>query len=124
REALKQIGEDGEGGLPSDELKELQKLMQQTEQELLNNNVSQQTIDRQKEIETRLLESEKADRERDMDNKRKSETGIEKPRINPPSLDEFLKLKEQQIELLKTIPPNLTPYYKKEVNQYFQTIEK
>jgi uncharacterized phage infection (PIP) family protein YhgE len=123
REALKQLGENGEG-LPSDELKELQELMQQTEQDLLNNNVSQQTIERQKEIETRLLESDKSERERDMDNKRKSETGIEKTRINPPSLDEFLKLKEQQIELLKTIPPNLTPYYKKEVNQYFQTIEK
>lgn len=123
REALKQMGENGEG-LPSDELKELQKLMKETEQDLLNNNVTQRTIERQKEIETRLLESEKSERERDMDNKRKSETGIEKERINPPSLDEFLKLKEQQIELLKTIPPNLTPYYKKEVNQYFQTIEK
>jgi len=30
----------------------------------------------------------------------------------------------KQIELLKTVPPSLNPYYKQEVNEYFQKIEK
>lgn len=32
--------------------------------------------------------------------------------------------KQKQIELLQTIPPTLSPYYKKEVNEYFDTIDK
>jgi hypothetical protein len=28
----------------------------------------------------------------------------------------------KEIELIKTVPPNLTPYYKDKVNQYFKQI--
>jgi hypothetical protein len=36
--------------------------------------------------------------------------------------EEYLKLKEKEVELLKTVPPKLYPYYKKEVNEYFKRI--
>jgi hypothetical protein len=35
-----------------------------------------------------------------------------------------LKQKEKQIELLKTVPPNFTQYFKQEVGDYFKKIEK
>ena len=33
------------------------------------------------------------------------------------------KAKEKEIDLIKTISPSLMPYYKQEVNEYFQKIE-
>ena len=40
----------------------------------------------------------------------------------PREFEEYLKLKEKEVELLKTVPPKLFPYYKKEVNDYFKRI--
>jgi hypothetical protein len=31
-------------------------------------------------------------------------------------------MKEQEIELLRTVPPKLFPYYKKEVSEYFKRL--
>jgi hypothetical protein len=38
--------------------------------------------------------------------------------------EEYLQIKKGETELLKTIPPNLKPYYKNKVNEYFKSIEK
>jgi hypothetical protein len=35
-----------------------------------------------------------------------------------------LLLKEKEVELLKTVPPRLYPYYKKEVGEYFKRMGK
>ncbi len=98
--------------------------MEKTEEDLVNKRITQETINRQKEILTRLLQSEKAMRERELDNKREAKTASEKEKSNPKDFSEYLKTKEKQIELLKTIPASLNPYYKKEVNEYFKKIEK
>ena len=97
--------------------------MEENEKDLVNKKITQETILRQNEILTRLLEAEKAKRERETENRRESNTGkvIDKP--IPPSIENYLKEKEKQIELLRTIPPSLTPYYKKEVNEYFQKLQ-
>lgn len=127
RRALQKAQQESGGGgsEPGDKLmEELMKMMEETEKELINNSITEKTIERQKEIETRLLESEKAEKERDFNNERKAETATQKNRISPPGLEEFLKQKEKEIELLKTIPPDLLPYYKKEVNEYFESIKK
>jgi hypothetical protein len=31
-------------------------------------------------------------------------------------------LKEKELELLNTVPPGLTPYYKEKVNNYFNNL--
>lgn len=119
-------GEDGKGAQNKElekKLKQLEKMMEQTEEELVNKNLTQRTIQRQQDILTRLLEAEKSMRERDYDNKREATTGKKTKKKSTPEIDEYLKQKQQEIELLKTIPPNMNPYYKKEVNEYFQTIE-
>ena len=105
-----------------DQIKELAKQMEDTEKELVNKKLTQSTIKRQQDILTRLLESEKALRERDEDNKRKAEAAKEKQRTAPPQFEEYILTKQKQIELLKTIPPSLSPYYKKEVDKYFNKI--
>lgn len=119
-------GEEGEAAAKelSDKLKKLEQLMEKTEEELVNKQLSQKTIQRQQDILTRLLEAEKAMKEKDFENKRESKTATQFNRTTTPEIEKYLKEKQKEIELLKTIPPNLTPYYKQEINEYFQSIEK
>jgi len=96
--------------------------MEQTEMDLVNKQITEQTIRRQKEILTRLLESEKSMREQDMDEERKGEAAKDYQKEIPRAFEEYLRLKEKEVELLKTMPPKLYPYYKKEVNEYFKRL--
>jgi hypothetical protein len=42
--------------------------------------------------------------------------------VSPPDLEKFKKEKEKQVELLRTTPPNFTPFYKKQTDSYFKRI--
>lgn len=114
-EKLKQEG----GKMPGNDLPGK---MEQTEMDLVNKQITEQTIKRQKEIETRLLEAEKSMREQNMDEERKGETAKDYQNEIPKAFEEYLRLKEKEVELLKSVPPKLFPYYKKEVNDYFKRI--
>ncbi|MBL4707483.1 MAG: hypothetical protein JKY48_03470 [Flavobacteriales bacterium] len=117
-----QIGESlGKGG---GNLKKLGDLMEQTETDLVNKNITNQTLLRQQEILTRLLESEKAEREREKDEKRESTEFTDDISRNPNSFFEYNKRKEQEIELLRTLPPTFNNYYKLKVSEYFNKIEQ
>ena len=96
--------------------------MEQTELDLVNKQLTEQTIRRQKEILTRLLESEKSMREQELDEERKGETAKDYQKEIPKAFEEYLRLKEKEVELLKTIPPKLYPYYKREVSEYFKRL--
>ena len=103
---------------------DMAQLMEQTEKELVNKQLSNETMRRQQEILTRLLESEKAEKEREQDEKRKSNEAKLQENSNPPQFLEYKRLKEKEMELLNTVPPSLTPYYKEKVNNYFNSLEK
>ncbi|MBX9850754.1 MAG: DUF4175 family protein [Cytophagaceae bacterium] len=124
RNALKELEKSGGNGKAGDELKKLQQEMEETEKNLVNKQLSQELINRQKEILTRLLEAEKSMREQGEEERREAEKPKETKTEIPPSFEKYLKAKEKEIDLLKTAPPTLTPYYKQEVNEYFQKIEK
>jgi hypothetical protein len=96
--------------------------MKKTEKELVNRSISAQTITRQKNIETRMLESERARQEREQEEKRESTEAREKYNPSPPKEWQFDKNRSQQTELLKTVPPALQYYYKEKVNKYFYNI--
>lgn len=121
QEQIDQEGKNGKGGAKS--LKELQRLMEQTETDLVNKQITNETILRQNEILSRLLESEKAEREREKDEKREATEFTEELFRNPNQFFEYNKRKEQEIELLKTLPPTFNPYYKSKVSEYFNQIE-
>lgn len=121
KEMQKRMGKDGKNGK---DLRELQKKMEEVEKNLVFKNLEQITKLRQKDILTRLLESEKSLREQGQDKERKSKSAKDqKIRRVPPALNQYFKNKAKQIELLKTIPPALSPYYKKEVDEYFEKID-
>jgi len=97
--------------------------MEQTEIDLVNKRLTEQLIERQEEILTRLLQAEESMREQELDKERESKTARQIERPVPPEFEEYLKLKEKEIELLRTVPPKLNPYYKKEVIEYFNRLE-
>ena len=98
--------------------------MEKNETDIINNRITQETIARQEEILTRLLEAEKAEREQEEDDKRKStEWNFTLDNTTEQYL-EYKKQKQQQEELLKTTPVQLKPYYKKKVNTYFNSLIK
>ena len=115
-----ELGENGEKG----KIDKIIEDMEKNESDIINNRITQETINRQKEILTRLLEAENASRERDEDNKRKSTEWEFEPDNTTEEYLEYKKKKQQQEELLKTTPLQLTPFYKKKVNSYFNTIIK
>ena len=122
RRALQEMQEKlkQEGGKPLGN--DLPGKMEQTELDLVNKQLTEQTIRRQKEIVTRLLESEKSMREQELDEERKGETAKDYQKEIPNAFEEYLRLKEKEVELLKTVPPKLYPYYKKEVIEYFKRL--
>lgn len=97
--------------------------MQKTEKDLVNRQITQQTINRQKDITTRLLQSERADMEREKDKERKSNEARQVPNMNPPKEWNFDRQQIQQNEMLRSVPANLNYYYKAKANNYFYNIE-
>ena len=81
-------------------------------------------LKRQQEILTRLLEAENAERQRETDNKRESNTGKDMVKQLPPEVEEYLRKKQAELELYKTVPPNLKPFYRDLVEDYFKSLQQ
>jgi len=103
-------------------LQELMNKMEENETDLYNKRINQQTMMRQKDIEIKMLESEKALREQEMDEQRESKEGNLPNMMNADQYKQYLRLKEKQTELLRTVPPALKPYYKQKVSEYFNKL--
>jgi hypothetical protein len=126
REAIQkmneELGNDGKNG--SGQLDQLQKEMEKTETELVNKQLTNEMLKRQQEILTRLLEAENAERERETDNKRESNSAKDLVKHLPPEIEEYLKKKQAELELYKTVPPNLKPFYRDLVEEYFKSLQQ
>ncbi len=124
RERLQEIdrefNKDGIGKLGN--LDKLAGEMEQTETELVNKRIRQETVLRQQEILTKLLDAEKAERERDLDSKRESKQGADKSPNYKLVLEQFKKVRQKELELLKTVPANLNSFYKIKVADYFKLL--
>jgi hypothetical protein len=118
---MNEMMKNGTSGSLGD-LKNISNKMEQTETDIVNKNITLETMRRQQEIMTRLLEAEKAERERELDDKRESnENKIEQKR-NISVFDQYTRQMQQETELLKTLSPSFTPFYKNMVKTYFNTI--
>ena len=113
----KELNKDGKG--LGNKLNPLINELEKQEQELVNKRINQNTIKRQRDILTRLLESEKALMERGWDEKRESKEGKNENNGNLIRFDEYNKEKLKQIELLRAVDPAYRKYYKDRANEYF-----
>ena len=96
------------------------KQMEETETDIINRNITQQTLLRQQEILTKLLEAEKAHREREQDQQRQSQEwlkDITNRLVNP--FENYQK-KRKNRRTFKNHSSFLNTFYKNKVNEYFQ----
>ena len=94
--------------------------MEQSETDLVNKRIKQETLIRQQEILSKLLEAEKAENERDEEEKRESTEGKNQVPINSKIMLDYLKNKEKETDILKTISPSFNSFYKLKVGDYFR----
>jgi len=112
-----EMNKEGQG--KGNKLNPLIKELEEQEKEIINKKFSNETIKRQKDILTRLLESEKAIMERGFEEKRESESGKNQNYSNQIRFDEYNRQKLRQIELLRSVDPVYKKYYKDKANEYF-----
>lgn len=117
----KEENKDGQGKLG--DLGKIMEQMEENEKDIVNKRITDATLRRQQDIMTRLLESEKAEKEREQEETRESHEAPPQAGRNPGQFEEYKRLKLREMELLKTIPPSLTTFYKNLVNSYFQSLD-
>ena len=114
---LEQMKKDGQLG--DDGLNQIIKDMEKLEEDLVNKRITNQTINRHRDIMSRMLKAEKAQQEREREEKRKSNEfkGTQKNH----SIDE-LKYEEsirKQQDFLRSNPIEYQPFFKEKINEYF-----
>jgi hypothetical protein len=117
-----ELNKDGEG--KGNELNGLLKELEDQQKNLINKIWDEELVKSQKEILTRLLESEKALDERGWDDERERQIGKDEDFGNQIEFLEYNKEKEKQIELLRTLDPNFSKYYRDRANEYFNILYK
>ena len=101
------------------EIDDIMRQMEQTETDLVNKTITRQTIQRQQQILTRLLQHEKAEMQREKEDRRESTEGKDMFQPSQGDLEEYKRLQEKNMELFHTTPPSMNDYYKNKVNDYF-----
>jgi hypothetical protein len=115
-----ELNKDGSG--KGNQLNELLEELEKQQENLINKNWDSEMINRQKEILTKLLESEKALEERGWDEQRESISGKDEDFSNQIEFLEYKKEKQKQIELLRTVDPSFSKYYRDRANEYFKLV--
>ena len=120
RQEMQQMlnGLKSQGMLEEEGLQQIIEEMEKLEEDLVNKRVNARLMDRQKEIETRMLESEKAMEQREKEKKRESNEFKGENFGNLVEDFEYKSILKLQQEKLRLSPLDLQPYYKKKVNGY------
>ena len=125
RRMMQQYGQEmksAAGGDPklAREIDQMMRQMEQTEADLVNRTITQQTLQRQQQIMTRLLEHERAEMQREREERRESrEAGDLYSQPSPAELERYNRTLQPAADPLRTLPPTLSPYYRQKVNDYF-----
>jgi hypothetical protein len=104
-------------------LQQVDKMLEQNRKELMNKSINAETVSRQNLITTRLLEAEKAEMEREFENKRESESADEFY-SNPIRFFEYKEKENFTIEYLNKNAHKLNNFYINKYKQYLNNIEK
>jgi hypothetical protein len=117
----REMNKDGKGS--GNALNPLINALDQQEKDLINRNKKADFVKRQKDIITRLLESEDALRERGFDEKRESKSAKDYNNGNLRAINQYNQQKAKQLDVLHLLNPSYRKYYKDKVNQYFNEFQ-
>ncbi|KWW29309.1 MAG: hypothetical protein AUK63_1531 [bacterium P3] len=123
RRLMQQYGQELKQGNARDakmarEIDAILRQMEQTETDLVNKTITQQTLQRQRQIMSRMLEHERAEMQRDKEERRESREAADTPPSVPPRLPQFERLRRSAAESLQSTPLPLTPFYRSKADDY------
>lgn len=121
REGMQQMLDEMKknGQLGDDGINQIMKDMERLEEDLVNKRITNQTMNRHKEIMSRMLKAEKAQQEREKEEKRKSnEYKGEQKGHNVDELRYEESIRKQQ-DFLRTNPIEYQQFYRNKINEYF-----
>ena len=96
--------------------------MKKNENDIINKNITRETIKRQKDIEVRLLKAKNAKIQREKEKKRESREGINRKNRKIPE-QKFMHKKDFEKDIILTKPVELKYYYNKIYKKYMYRID-
>jgi len=111
------------GSKASDQLKAIDQLLEQSRKDLLNRNVTNELINRQNLILSKLLDAEKSEIERDFEDKRESKTAIDIKKGNPEGYFEYNTKFKNENELIKRSNFKLRNFYDQKYSNFLNRIK-
>nr|WP_321369836.1 DUF4175 family protein [uncultured Draconibacterium sp.] len=123
QQMLRDLMNNGQVGSQAQEtFKKIDEMLEQNRKELMNKSINAETIARQNLITTRLLEAEKAETEREFEDKRESESADEFY-SNPVKFFEYKEKENFSIEYLNRNSNTLSNFYNKKYKNYLNEIQ-
>jgi hypothetical protein len=105
-------------------LQEINRMLEESKNELINRNITPDLLKRQEQILTRMLEAEKSEFEREIDKQRKSEEARYQKISNPEKAFREAAEKESFNELLEFSRLKMTRFYKEKYKEYLLKISE
>jgi hypothetical protein len=105
-------------------LEDVAKEMEDVAKDLNDRNVSQRTMQRQEHIESRLLDFQRATREREFSPRRRAAPGLDIVRSTPRPLPDKPGQDQLREDLLRALDAKYTPDYEQLIRAYFDALSK
>jgi hypothetical protein len=105
-------------------LEEVAKDMEEVANEMRNQQVTERTIEKQEKIESKLLDFERANREREFSPRRRAITGKDYVRNSPRDLPQKPGQDQLREDLLRALDAKYTPDYEELIRKYFDALSK
>jgi hypothetical protein len=121
KEAHDKIRENG--GKALGDMDKIMQDMKDSESELMNKQLTHETLKRQQEILSRLLQADKSVREREWDNKRESKTGLAQEKKSPEELSREEYENKIRQEMLKSNKLEYSSDFIILIEQYYKKLE-
>jgi hypothetical protein len=125
RQLMQQAAEElkKSDGRAAGQLQSLIDEMEKAERDFVNKILDVNTLRRQEQILTRLLEAEKAELNREQEERRKGTEAKQQKFEIPTEVLEYHRKRTQESELLQRFHPTLRPYYQQKTQEYFRQTE-
>jgi len=111
------------GSKASDQLKIIDQLLEQSKRDLINKNINSEIVNRQNLILSKLLEAEKAEIEREFDDKRESKTAVDEKKSNPQGYFEFINKAGVENEIIKRDNFRLRNFYDQKYSNFINRLK-
>lgn len=111
------------GTKASDQLKIIDQLLEQNKRDLINKNINSEIVNRQNLILSKLLDAEKSEIERDVEDKRESKTALDVKKNNPEGYFEFGTKNGREREVIKRDNFRLRNFYDQKYNSFINKVK-